>query len=302
MTALNRRRFLMIAAASTAVPKGAHAANTATWRGVALGAGASMKISGLSDAAAAPVFDAVEHELSRLEQIFSLYRSSSEISRLNRYGVLASPSPELLQVLTLSASLHQASLGAFDPTVQPLWLALAKGAQGVELEDARDAVGWRHLEFDSAQIQFHGPAGRHALTLNGIAQGAVTDRVAALLKARGLRDVLIDMGEVAALGTRDGQPWAIGIAKPDGAIARRLTLSDRAIATSAPEASLIGPDADTAHILGPSGEMPVQELVSVSAPDACLADGLSTALCLIEPAQNAALLSKFPQAKIELGI
>lgn len=302
MTAFNRRRFLMIAAATAALPTGARAAGTAAWRGMALGAGASMKISGLSRAEAAPIFTAVEQELSRLEQIFSLYRDDSEISRLNREGMLASPSPELLEVLTISASLHHASGGVFDPTVQPLWLALAKGANADELLAARDDVGWKHLEFDTTQIRFHGPAGRHALTLNGIAQGMVTDRIADLLKSRDLHNVLIDMGEIAALGMRDTQPWTVGIVNPDGALLQRLTLSDRAVATSAPEATHFGPNADKSHILGPSGQKPLRELVSVSAPKAVLADGLSTALCLIEPAQNATLLSKFPYAKIELEI
>ena len=302
MTAMNRRRFLMIAAATTALPASARASRTATWRGMALGAGTSMKIAGLTNDEAAPIFAAVEQELLRLEKIFSLYRDDSEVSRLNRDGVLMSPSPELLEVLTLSGSLHRASGGAFDPTIQPLWLALAKGASSEELEKARISVGWQHLEFDAGHIRFDGPAGLHALTLNGIAQGAVTDRIAVLLKARDLHNVLIDMGEVAALGTNNGQSWSIGISRPDGEIAKRLTLSDRAIATSAPDATLIGPEADFSHILWPSGKMPERKLISVSAPDATLADGLSTALCLADPAQNAALLSNFPHARIELEI
>ena len=261
-----------------------------------------MKIAGLDRAEAAPVFHAVEQELIRLERIFSLYWDDSEISRLNRDGLLPSPSPELLEVLTLCGSLHHASGGAFDPTIQTLWLALARGAEGGDLMKARDAVGWRHLEFNAERIRFHGPAGRHALTLNGIAQGAVTDRIAALLRARGLQDVLIDMGEIAARGKNGGLPWTVGIAKPDGTVSKRLTLGDRAIATSAPDATLIGPHGDISHILSPSGDSPVRDLVSVSAPDATLADGLSTALCLTTEAQNAALLSTFPHAKIELEL
>ena len=302
MIAFNRRRFLMIAAAAAAVPSGARAAKMASWRGMALGAGASMKIVGLGEDEAAPIIKAVEQELLRLERIFSLYRDDSEISRLNRDGVLVSPSPELLQVLTLSGALFHASGGTFDPTIQPLWRAIAKGASGDDLAKARESVGWEYLEFNAEPIRFHGHAGQRALTLNGIAQGAITDRIAALLKSRDLHNVLIDMGEVSALGTNGGRRWKVGVVKPDGEVVKRLSLSDRAIATSAPEATRIGPDADVSHILRPSGEKAVRKLVSVSAPNAALADGLSTALCLTDPAQNAALLSHFPQAKIELGI
>jgi FAD:protein FMN transferase len=53
------------------------------------------------------------------------------------------------------------------------------------------------------------------LTLNGIAQGYVTDRVAALLAAAGLENVLLDLGEVRGAGGRpDGRPWRAAIADP----------------------------------------------------------------------------------------
>ncbi|WP_241484112.1 FAD:protein FMN transferase [Ruegeria sp. ANG-R] len=82
MTLLSRRRFLTISAACAAVPaRVAHAA--AHWSGIALGAPASLRLEGLSDTEAAPIFAAVEAELNRLEDIFSLYRPDSEISRLN---------------------------------------------------------------------------------------------------------------------------------------------------------------------------------------------------------------------------
>ena len=121
MTRLNRRRFLTIAAASAAGPAGMAlaATETATWSGIALGAPAQMKIAGMSASEAAPIFAAVEAELSRLEGIFSLYRDSA-LTTLNRDGVLSAPAPELLDVLSLSDSITQASRGDFDPPRQPL--------------------------------------------------------------------------------------------------------------------------------------------------------------------------------------
>ncbi len=49
-----------------------------------------------------------------------------------------------------------------------------------------------------------------ALTLNGIGQGYVADRVAALLEAEGLTDILIDTGEFRALGgSPEGGEWPV---------------------------------------------------------------------------------------------
>lgn len=298
MTSLSRRRFLSIAAASCLLPAGVSGAPAATWRGSALGAPASMQFAGLTQQEAASLIAAVEAELDRLEMIFSLYRPGSEISRLNAAGHLAQPSAELLNVLSLSAALHEASGGAFDPTIQPLWLALASGQSGDDLDKARAQVDFDRIVFDTDEIRFTGAQLAGALTLNGIAQGAVTDRIASVIRSFGMTDVLIDFGEVAALGLgADGAPWRAGVADPQGQIVHRVALSDRALATSAPAAMSLGSRAG--HILHPNGAATVHTLVSVSAPTAAMADGLSTALCLVEPSRAASVLASFPGAKLE---
>jgi len=298
MTRLSRRRFLSISAAGALSPGGALAAPDASWRGSALGAAASMRFSGLSKADAAPVIRAVEEELFRLEGIFSLYRTDSEISRLNRDGHLLRPSPDLLNVLSLSRTLNRATGGAFDPTIQPLWSALQRGADDHGITRAKARSGFGRLHFDEGEVRFEDRAG--ALTLNGIAQGAVTDRVARLLRAQGLRNVLIDFGEVAALGHKStGQPWRAGIADPQGRLVQRVMLSDRALATSAPGAMALNDG--RGHIIHPDGRTATRALVSVSAPSATLADGLSTALCLVSPDKSAEVLTRFPEAKLEIS-
>lgn len=284
-----RRRFLSISAAAIALPGMAAAQPVARWRGRALGADAEILLSGISPVKARPVLAAMEQELDRLERIFSLFRDDSALRRLNTTGELFSPPADLLTVLGLSDRLHRATGGVFDPTVQPLWQALA---QGQATGPARALVGWNGLRWSATRVAFARPG--MALTLNGVAQGHITDRIAALLRARGFRDILVNMGEIAALGQApDGGNWQAGIAAPDGRLVSRVALSDRALATSAPAAQ--GAD----HILGPQGQPVRHRLVSVSAPSAAVADGLSTALCLLTPARAQAAVAGFPGAKIE---
>ncbi|MDP2578315.1 FAD:protein FMN transferase [Shimia thalassica] len=291
MSLLNRRRFLTIAAASAVVPVGARASQPTVWSGRAMGAGVSMQLVGVDETRSAMVFQKVENELERLENIFSLFRTESEISRLNRDGVLRFPSPDLLAVLGLAGTVHRASAGRFDPTIQPVWQALAEGRP---VEEVTDKIGWSRLRFDAGIVEIEG-----ALTLNGIAQGAITDRIVALLRSLGLRDVLVDMGEIAALGHRaDGHPWAVGVADPDARIVARLNLSNRAVATSAPRATLVG--AGQGHILSPAGATTMHNLVSISAPHAALADALSTAACLMSAHEIAGMLAKFSGTKLEV--
>lgn len=292
MTVLNRRRFLSIAAAS-GVLAGSPAlagAPVAHWKGRALGAGASMQLVGMDSAEAAPLFAQVEAEVLRLEKVFSLYLPDSELAQLNANSTLTAPSFDLLQVLSLSGRLHRATGGRFDPTIQSVWQAKATGG---DVAAAQNAVGWQHVSFDSAAVRLG--AGQ-SITLNGIAQGYITDKIAALLRGQGLRDVLVDMGEVVGLGQRpDGGAWKMGVAAPDGTVLHRVQLTDRALATSAAEGTVL---AGGSHILDPAGGRSAHGIVSVSAPSAALADGLSTALCLVD--DPAAILAQFPEADLIL--
>ena len=294
---LSRRRFLTISAACAMWATSGRAAEVVRWQGRALGAGASMQLAGLSQQQAQPVIRAVEQELNRLENIFSLYREGSEIVRLNASGHLVAPSADLLNVLSLSASMNAASNGAFDPTVQPVWRALAKGD---DLASAQDAVGWHYVEFDTGAVRL--TRVDMALTLNGIAQGYITDRIAALLRNRGLNNVLIDMGEIAAIGAKpDGHDWKAGVSQPDGRIVRHVALRDRALATSAPDGTVLSTAPNAGHIIDPRAELKTakHKLVSISAPSAAVADGLSTACCLLDADNVRTAVSAFGGAEIE---
>lgn len=284
---LTRRRFLTILAASVAAPAlGA----TRDWHGRALGADVTLRLAG-APGQAGRVWARVERVLARIERHFSLH-AESELVRLNRTGRLAWPAPELRALCALAGRVHRATGGVFDPSVQPLWLAVA---QGRDVEAARALAGWDRVQVSQREIRL---APGMALTFNGIAQGHAADALAALLRAEGFDNVLIDAGEVQALGLRDdGACWHAAIAGPEGSILQRLELSDRALATSSPMGTRIG--AGQAHILHPSGRLPRWETVSVSAGSAALADALSTAFCLMARDEIAAALAAFPEARLE---
>ena len=283
-----RRRFLTLTAAALASPVGAEGTE---WTGTGLGAALSVKLVGGTAAAARKAFARTEAEIARIEASASLYRDS-ELTRLNRDGHLAWPSEGLLQLLALADQVHRATEGAFDPTVQPLWQAIATGG---DIATTRALIGWERVEISQSEIRL---APGQALTLNGIAQGWAADRIAGVLRQAGYGHALIDMGEVQALGTRDnGQPWRARIASPEGKALAEIALTDRALATSSPRGTVIG--GGQAHILGPRGQVPLWSTVAVSADRAALADALSTAFCLMRQSEIDRALAQFPQARLE---
>ncbi len=307
---LSRRRFLSISATMVMIPGAAIASiPVAKWQGVALGAGASMQLVGLSDNEASPIFAQIEQEVSRLESIFSLYRENSVLSQLNRFGSIDSPPSELLELLSIASAIHSATDGAFDPTVQPLWALYARAASdgkmpsAAEIYATRAHVGWEKLYFDSTLVRFEQKG--VALTLNGIAQGYITDRVASLLRAHGFNDVMINMGEVSALGSRpDGNPWQAGIATPDGTLVGQVELKNRALASSATLGTVLDERGQLGHIINPQTGRPgkVHRLISVSADRAVLADGLSTAFSVMSLNMINQILPEFGDARLEIHV
>lgn len=291
---LNRRRFLSITAAATLAP-GMSRAKVHVETGLALGARVTLR---LDHPDAARISALAMTEIRRLERIFSLYDPDSALVRLNRDGLLDAPPFELLDCLTLAGAVHRASGARFDPTVQVLWRAEADATQAgrplseTERREAISLIGWQHVRLESDAIRLM-PG--QALTLNGIAQGYIADRVAALLAGHGLTRALIDTGEMVALG--EGT-WPVHL-DPMG----KIDLSGRALATSAPLGMTFGNDGLRSHILDPRTGAPVladRRSVSISSPRAAIADAVATAGCLIsDDADLAALCSAFPGTRIE---
>lgn len=284
----SRRRFLTICAALPVAlaARGALAAPASVHRGQAMGAAVTLHLRHPDAARLARLALA---EIARLERLFSLHRIDSALVRLNATGRLDAPPPEMLDILGLCGAVHRASGGRFDPTVQPLWAALAEGQGADGIARARALVGWHRVSVTPAAITLRPGM---ALTLNGVAQGYVADRVAALLRAEGLELGLIDTGEIAAIGA----DWPVRI--EDGP---RLSLGDEALATSGLFGTLMDREGRQGHILSPDGadDPAPWARVSIAAPRAAVADALSTAACLMPDAAHLArLVAHFPKARV----
>jgi thiamine biosynthesis lipoprotein len=261
---MKRRRFLFIAAA--AAFSGAARAETMTWQADMLGGTVSVDLRG-HRGLAQDIVGRIGSTIAEIEAAASLFKTGSALSRLNAAGHLDDPPPALLDLLRLANHVHQATAGGFDPTVQPLWRALAEGR---DVTEAQAAIGWGRVRI-GPPVQL---ARGQALTLNGIAQGYAADRVRRLLLAEGYAQALVDMGEFAALGG----PFSVSVEDPAlGQIATRRLVGN-AIATSSPSAMTLGTGF---HILGPRGEPPCWSTISVEAESAAMADGFSTAFCLM---------------------
>lgn len=314
MQKINRRRFISISAVAAGAlmidPARALAApQLVRWQGAALGARAEIRLYGDDPARSRELFRRCQQEITRLERIFSLYVPASAINRLNKDGYLDNPDLEFLDVMSRCLSCYQATDGAFDVTVQPLWKLYADHFQtpgaspaGPSDDDIRQTlklVGSDKVMLESRRISFARPG--MAVTLNGVVQGYITDRVTAILKEAGFKNILVYMGESYAMGRHgDGRDWTAGISSPadDSRILLTVPLHDQALATSGGYGS---PFSDSNplmhHLLDPKSGRSVNRHagVSVLAGDTTTADMLSTAFYVMAFDEVPAVWAKYPQ-------
>lgn len=311
-----RRRVLQLTAAASASALTSLFAGSALaghsavrWSGAALGARSTVTLYGRSRAEARTALADTLGELRRLERIFSLYDEASSLVRLNRAGVLDGPPRELVQLLAQASAYSKLTGGAFDVTMQPLWQLYsdhfarapqdAAGPDENALAEALARVDYRLVRIAPDRLAYSAPG--MAISLNGIAQGTVTDRVASLLAGRGFAHALINLGEIRAVGTHpDGRPWRIGINDPDSdAIVRRLSISGAAVATSGPAGYRFGAGGRFNHLIDPrSGACAARyRTMTVTAPTATRADALSTAFSLMAWDEVASLCARLDGVK-----
>ncbi len=292
MMRFTRRRMLTIAAAAVAMPRLAMAeVSPVRWEGAALGARASMILHHPDRALADEAVRQSVAEVERLERIFSLYRQDSAVRRLNRDGYLTGPPPDLVRLLSESRALSDMTDGAFDVTVQPLWALYARyfedpgadpaGPAPESIDAARVLIDFRSILVDAKEIRLMRPG--MAVTLNGIAQGYITDRIADLLRGFGFENALVHMGETLALGPKvGGAPWQVALAGPvdAGRMLRRLDVVSGAVATSSPRGTMFDPLGRHHHLFDAKTGRSARGFASVTVQDASAtrADALSTAI------------------------
>ena len=299
---IGRRRFLTISAAAAGValvPLGASQrtrdAQLVEWTGLSLGGLVAIRLHHPDRRAGEALLRRVVTEARRLETIFSLYERDTALCELNRRGVLVAPPTELVELLGLCDRFWRLTGGVFDPTVQPLWLcyaehfstksASADGPTREKLEEALRLVGWQNVRFGRDRVAFERRG--IALTLNGVAQGYITDRVVELLREAGIDNCLVDMGEIRTLGVLPyGRPWHVALrgpadeASPHGSI----DLVNKAVATSGADGFKFDEAGRCNHLFNPTTGLCAdpERSITVVAASAAAADALSTAFSLMD--------------------
>lgn len=307
MSNITRRKFLNITAISLALPFCSNSlfANTQemiSWEGFALGADSNMTLFHKDKFYAKESLNICINEIKRLENIFSLYDNTSSISKLNKEGYLLNPPNELVEVLNFANTISENTNGAFDVTVQPLWLIHANYSKhkninilNDEIQKVKNLISYKNLEINKNKIYFKKE--NMQITLNGIAQGYITDKITQILKQRGFTNVLVDLGEFNSIGGYDeNRDW--NIATPYLNDIKYLKLNNNAIASSGGYGTRFDENHHHLFDVNTGTSANYVNSVTIKASKAMLADALSTAVFVMSEKQREKIKSIYPNIEI----
>jgi thiamine biosynthesis lipoprotein ApbE len=257
---------------------------------------------------ASQLFEGAFEEIERVEAALSNYRTSSELSRINRNAADAPvvTDREVFDLLARALDYGRRTDGAFDITVGKLMKAWGffRGSghypSDEELADARTETGWQNVRLDNGRRSVYFLKRGLELDLGGIGKGYALDRVAALLREAGVKAALISSGSssIYAIGAPPGRAgWSARVPDP---LDRTRTVStvwlkDQSLSTSGSYEKFFRLNGRTyCHTMDPRTGRPVEGMLqtTVITPEATDSDALSTATFVMGPKQSVQFLDK----------
>ncbi len=251
----------------------------------------------------------IDDKLKQVNQSMSVYIPDSEISIFNKSakGDVIEISPQFNSVMATAQQLYNITEGSWDGTVKPLvdlWgFGTSKEITSIPLAETIKAYlqtkGFNQININIKNMTLQKKNAAINIDLGSIAKGFGVDEVARLLKDEGYANFLVEIGgELFTLGEKaNGEPWMVGISKPNKGgfsgknvsifndIYYALPLRDKALATSGDYNRFTTIKGKTySHIINPVTGYPVDNGVvsaSVIADNCTFADGLATALMVM---------------------
>jgi FAD:protein FMN transferase len=233
------------------------------------------------------------NQIDRLEAQLTVFRQSSEVSRINRQAATEAVRVEdsLFNLLLLCQELHRDTDGNFDITSGPLtrcWGFLKREGRVPstgEIESARLSVGSEKLLLDRETQTIRFLRSGMEINLGSIGKGYAIDRVAASIRDR-VPTALLNAGasSICAIGAGGERHhgWLIGLRHPraKGTRMAQLRIINCALSTSGSEEQFFECGGRRyGHIVDPRSGWPAQGVTSVTvvAQSTAVSDALATA-------------------------
>lgn len=253
----------------------------------------------------------IKAELLKVDASLSPFNKGSVITAINENKDV-SPDEMFKEVFSLAMDISKETDGAFDITVAPLvnaWgFGFKNGSQPSHhlVDSLLQLVGYKKVSMADGKVKKQDP--RIMLDCSAIAKGYGTDRVARLLRNRGVQNYMVEIGgEVVTSGVNPERlPWKIGVTKPTDdslntghELQTILNLTDKSMATSGNYRNFYYKGGKKfAHTIDPKTGYPVQHSIlsaTVIAKSCAVADAYATSFMVMGLDKARQVLERHPE-------
>lgn len=254
---------------------------------------------------------AIDSILVLVNQSINNYNPESEVSVFNRSGGLRFKLPYLRPPVVVAQKVFSDSQGAFDPTVLPLVNLWGFAQKKVERPDSskidsiRTIIGFEKIQF--SQDSIWKLDSRAQLDFGGIGQGYGADVITDFLKAKGIKNMLVELGGegmACGINLKSGKPWQLGILDPNSTRDNQffkayVSLTDQSFTTSGNYFNYREVDGKKySHSIDPQTGYPATRSLlsaSVFTSDCTTADAWGTAFMVMGHERAIEVLKKHPE-------
>lgn len=255
--------------------------------------------------------ESIKTELMKVDASLSPFNEESVISAINNNKEVR-PDQMFIEVFSLAMGISKDTDGAFDITVAPLvnaWgFGFKNGSQPSkqQVDSMMQIVGYQKVRLTDGIVMKHDP--RIMLDCSAIAKGYGTDRVAKLLRSRGVENFMVEIGgEIVTRGVNpDRKPWKIGVTKPTDdslhvghELQTILNVTNKAMATSGNYRNFYYKGGKKyAHTIDPKTGYPVQHSIlsaTVITKSCAVADAYATSFMVMGLEKAQKVLERHPE-------
>lgn len=251
-------------------------------------------------------------EITRIENLISEWRATTQVSEINRNAGIApvKVDKELLDLTERALYFSRITDGAFDisfAAMDKIWQfddSMTEMPPAEAVKKSVEKVGYQNIIIDKANSTIFLKLPGMKIGFGSVGKGYAADKTKELLVSKGVIAGIINAsGDMNTWGTQpNGKPWTVGITNPinKNKVFAVFPLKESAIVTSGSYEKYVMLNGKRyTHIINPKTGYPVTGLssVTVMATSAEMANGFSTSIMVLGKDAGLNLIEQYPQLR-----